>query len=77
MLFRSTTEETYKFKGLQSLKESAVGSGFGIRYDTGIFVVRGDLGFKTYNPAKDENEKWGKEINLSKSVINIGINYPF
>ena len=73
----NTTEETYKFKGLQSLKESAVGSGFGIRYDTGIFVVRGDLGFKTYNPAKDENEKWGKEINLSKSVINIGINYPF
>ena len=36
---------------------------------------RGEL--VTYNPAKLENEKWMKEINLSKSVLNIGINYPF
>ena len=73
----NVTEETYKFKGFNSFKEIAVGSGFGIRYDQGLFVIRGDLGFKTYNPAKVENEKWFKEINFSKSVINIGINYPF
>ena len=73
----NTTEESYKFKSVSSLKSIAVGTGFGLRYDQGIFVIRGDLGFKTYNPAKAENEKWGKEINLSKSVINIGINYPF
>ena len=71
------TDESFKFKGLNSFKEMALGSGFGLRYDQGLFVVRGDLGFKTYNPAKEENEKWGKEINLSKAVINIGINYPF
>ena len=73
----NVTEESYKFKGFNSYKEIAVGSGFGLRYDQGLFVFRADLGFKTYNPAKEEYEKWGKEINFSKSVINIGINYPF
>ena len=55
----------------------AVGSGFGFRYDFNFFVVRLDLGFKTYNPANIENQKWFKEMRFNKSVINIGINYPF
>jgi hypothetical protein len=66
-----------KFTGLESLKNIAVGSGFGFRYDFNFFVVRLDLGFKTYNPANPENEKWFKEMRFDKSVINIGINYPF
>jgi outer membrane protein assembly factor BamA len=66
-----------KFTGLESLKNIAVGSGFGFRYDFNFFVVRLDLGFKTYNPALPENEKWLKEMRFDKSVINIGINYPF
>ncbi|MES2747990.1 MAG: BamA/TamA family outer membrane protein [Bacteroidota bacterium] len=70
-------DEKYIFHGLKSLKDVAVGTGFGIRYDFGIFVLRGELGLKTFNPAKPENEKWFKEINFSQSVINIGINYPF
>lgn len=65
------------FSGLKSLENIAVGSGFGFRYDFNFFVVRVDLGFKTYNPAKPENEKWLKEMRFNKSVINIGINYPF
>ena len=71
------TDQSYKFKGIESFKEIAVGTGFGLRYDQGLFVFRLDLGFKTFNPAKAEGEKWGKEINLTQSVINIGINYPF
>lgn len=70
-------EESFKFKGMASLKEIAVGSGLGLRYDQGLFVVRLDLGFKTYNPALEENQRWFKELNFSKSVLNIGINYPF
>ncbi|MCF6133274.1 translocation and assembly module lipoprotein TamL [Flavobacterium wongokense] len=66
-----------KFTGLESLKNIAVGSGFGFRYDFNFFVVRLDLGFKTYNPANAENNKWLKEMRFDKSVINIGINYPF
>jgi len=70
-------DEDYKFNGFQSIKTFALGTGTGIRYDQGLFVVRFDVGFKTYNPAKSDNDKWLKEINLSKSVLNIGINYPF
>ena len=62
---------------VQSINTIALGTGTGIRYDQGLFVVRFDIGFKTFNPAKLENEKWMKEVNLSKSVLNIGINYPF
>ncbi len=70
-------DEKYQFIGLKSLKNVALGTGFGIRYDFEIFVLRGELGLKTFNPAKEEGEKWFKEINFSQSVINIGINYPF
>ncbi len=66
-----------KFTGLESLENIAVGSGFGFRYDFNFFVIRLDLGFKTYNPALPENERWFKEMRFDKSVINIGINYPF
>jgi outer membrane protein assembly factor BamA len=65
------------FSGLKSLENIAVGSGFGFRYDFNFFVIRLDLGFKTYNPANEENQKWLKEMRFDKSVINIGINYPF
>ncbi|MEG1267571.1 MAG: BamA/TamA family outer membrane protein, partial [Myroides sp.] len=71
------TDEEMKFNGLRSLKDLALGTGLGIRYDFSFFVIRLDLGFKTYNPAKEANQKWFKEWNLSKTVLNVGINYPF
>ena len=73
----NVTDQSYKFKGISSLQEIAIGTGFGLRYDQGLFVLRLDLGFKTFNPAKANGEKWGKEFNFTQSVINIGINYPF
>lgn len=76
-VFDNVTDEANKFKGFESMKELAVGTGVGLRYDQGLFVVRFDLGFKTYNPSKIENERWFRELNFSKSVLNIGINYPF
>jgi outer membrane protein assembly factor BamA len=70
-------DEKYVFKNFNSIKNSAIGSGFGFRYDFNFFIVRLDLGFKTYNPSEAEGRKWFKDYNLDKSVINIGINYPF
>lgn len=70
-------DEEYTFNGIKSLQDLAIGSGIGFRYDFSFFIFRLDLGFKTYNPAKLENEKWFRELNFSKSVLNIGINYPF
>jgi outer membrane protein assembly factor BamA len=76
-VFDNIEDDTYTFNGINSLNTIALGTGVGLRYDQGLFVVRFDVGFKTYNPANSENEKWFKEINLGKSVLNIGINYPF
>jgi len=70
-------DEAMTFTSLKSLEDIALGTGFGIRYDFNFFVIRCDLGFKTYNPAKPEGKKWFKELNLSKAVLNVGINYPF
>lgn len=76
-IFDQVENEDYQFRGFKSLTATALGTGFGLRYDFELFVVRCDLGFKTYNPSKNLEEKWFRELNLSKSVINIGINYPF
>ncbi len=65
------------FNGLQSLKDIALGSGFGVRYDFTYFVLRADLGFKTYNPAEEASKRWFRDYNFGNSVLQIGINYPF
>ena len=76
-VFDDIEEEKATFSGLQSLEDIAVGSGFGLRYDFGFFVLRGDIGFKTYNPAYPKANRWFKDYNFSNAVYNIGINYPF
>lgn len=70
-------DETYTFTGIKSLENIAVGSGFGFRYDLSFFVVRLDLGFKSFNPADLSGKKWFRDYNFANSVLNIGINYPF
>lgn len=70
-------DESSTFNGFSSLKDIAVGSGFGIRYDFNFFVLRGDIGFKTYDPSFDLGERWFKNYNFAGAVYNIGINYPF
>lgn len=71
------TSSKAKFNNLNSLTKIGVGSGFGIRYDFSFLVLRGDLGFKTYEPYLTSDNKWFQNYNLKNSVFNIGINYPF
>ncbi|MEX2349420.1 MAG: BamA/TamA family outer membrane protein [Flavobacteriaceae bacterium] len=73
----NVTDEQATFEGFDDLKNIALASGFGLRYDFGFFVLRGDLGFKTYNPGRPEGERWFKEYNFANTTLNIGINYPF
>ncbi|WP_264552475.1 outer membrane protein assembly factor [Flavobacterium sp. N2038] len=70
-------DEKARFNNVNDLAEIALGSGFGLRYDLSFFVVRLDLGFKTYNPAHEKGDRWFKEYNFGHSVLNFGINYPF
>ncbi|GAA4270749.1 BamA/TamA family outer membrane protein [Aquimarina gracilis] len=70
-------EEEAVFSKLDDIQEIAVGSGFGFRYDFDFFVLRLDIGFKTFNPANDEDQRWFKGYRFSEAVYNFGINYPF
>lgn len=70
------TDDT-EFKGISSLKDIAIGSGFGLRYDFSFFVLRGDIGFKTYEPSRGLGNRWFKNYNFANAVYNIGLNYPF
>lgn len=70
-------DEEYTFNGIESLKDIAIGSGIGFRYDFDFFVFRFDLGYKTYDPARETKDRWFRGINFGKTVLNFGINYPF
>jgi hypothetical protein len=75
--FDDSTDPNAVFDEVSDFEGLAVASGFGLRYDLGFFVIRADLGFKTYNPALDEGSRWFKQFNFKHSVFNIAINYPF
>lgn len=66
-----------KFTGLSSLEDTAVGAGFGLRYDFSFFILRFDIGFKAHDPSYTNTNKWFNDFNFNNAVYNIGINYPF
>jgi outer membrane protein assembly factor BamA len=76
-IYTNVTDENYTFNNIGSLQDLALGTGFGFRYDFNYFIFRLDFGYKTYNPAKIESERWLKDLNFSRTVLNFGINYPF
>jgi len=69
--------EKGKLTSFSSLKNTAVGTGFGLRYNFGFLVFRFDTGFKTYEPYLLSENKWFVNYNFGNAVYNIGINYPF
>ncbi len=75
-VFDNVKNERARFSSISDLSELAVSSGIGLRYDFDYFVIRLDLGFKTYNPAYNKQE-WFEDYNFAHSVLNVGINYPF
>ncbi|RZJ75102.1 MAG: outer membrane protein assembly factor, partial [Flavobacterium sp.] len=69
-VFDSEIDEDKTFNGLESFRDLAFGTGFGLRYDFNFFVVRLDMGFKTYNPGRQVDDRWFKEYNFANSVLN-------
>ena len=70
-------KEKGKLSSFSSFKYTALGSGFGLRYNFGFLVFRFDIGFKTFEPYLGKSGEWFKNYNFGKAVYNIGINYPF
>jgi outer membrane translocation and assembly module TamA len=72
------TDPRSSFKGFESLRDIALGTGFGLRVDFTYFIIRFDLAFKTYDPSRDIDKRWLiKDWSLYNSVLNLGISYPF
>ena len=69
-------DEKAKLNNLTAFKNTAIGAGFGARYDFNFLVLRLDIGFKTHEPYLNGN-KWFRNFNFNNAVYNIGINYPF
>ncbi len=68
------------------IKEIAVGTGFGLRFDFSFLVLRFDAGIKAYDPSRQEGDrfvlnkaKFFKPFGTEKEpvIFNIGIGYPF
>jgi len=76
-VFDQVDDPNFTFNGLSSFRDLALGTGLGFRYDFNFFVVRFDLGFKTYNPGRIEGERWFTDHDFKHAVLNVGINYPF
>lgn len=72
-----TSNEQAIFYGWRSLKDSAIASGFGLRYDFDYFIFRLDLAWKLHNPALEGAERWIFNRPKNNALFNIGINYPF
>ncbi|WP_353717909.1 BamA/TamA family outer membrane protein [Dyadobacter sp. 676] len=81
---RATATEEQKFKAGKLLREMAVGTGFGIRYDLSFFILRFDFGVKVYDPALQRfvlDELRLKHLfrrtEANSLNINLGVGYPF
>lgn len=76
-VFDNIEDPKATFDDFSSLKDIALGTGFGLRYDFGFIIFRFDIGFKTYDPSYTQGNRWFKNYNFNNAVYNIGINYPF
>jgi len=69
-----------KFEMKDFYNQLAVGSGFGLRFDFGFFVMRTDVGFPIRTPYLQENNKnwlFGTDKIWSGGLFYLAIGYPF
>jgi len=74
------TREGALFEFNDFYKEIAIGTGFGVRYDFGFFIIRVDIGMKLRNPALPLGNRWlsyNDFFTYENMKFNIGIGYPF
>lgn len=83
-LFHDDEKPGAKFTG-DFLKEFAVGTGVGLRFDLSFLILRTDLAFPIRKPFLPENERWvldqinfgSKNWRRENLVFNLAIGYPF
>jgi len=70
-------DESVRFNEWKDLKSIAIGAGTALRYDFDFFVLRFDAAWPVHDPDKNRTHNWFDDLNFSKTVLNVGINYPF
>jgi len=61
-------------------KEIAIGTGFGLRWDLTMIILRADIGMKVRDPSLPLGYRWlsaKKFFSYKNMNVNIGIGYPF
>lgn len=68
-----------QFRGDMFLNQLAVGTGLGLRFDLGFFVLRTDLGLPVRTPYTANGSHHVGDLGemLKKSVFHLAIGYPF
>ncbi len=60
------------------LESMALGSGVGVRYDFGFFVIRLDMAYPLYNPNQPEGNRYiTDDFRFSRIAWNVALGYPF
>lgn len=60
------------------LESMALGSGVGVRYDFGFFVIRLDVAYPLYNPNQPLGERFiTDDLRFSRVAWNVALGYPF
>jgi hypothetical protein len=83
----NATSDDQKFKADKFLREIAIGTGFGIRYDLSFFILRFDFGVKVHDPSRDRGDRFVlddldfkhlfRRTEANSLNINLGVGYPF
>lgn len=67
------------FNPLRVPQQTALGAGFGLRYDFGFFIARADWGLQIYDPRRlsTRDAWWRPSGGLRRSALQVAIGLPF
>jgi outer membrane protein insertion porin family len=66
------------FKYFESIRDIAVGTGYGVRLNFTFLIIRFDMGYRLLDPAEPIGQRYVLAQTITKSpTFNIGIGYPF
>lgn len=73
----SSSDEAGVFHFDSFYRQLGFNTGFGLRLDLNIAVLRLDWGVQLHNPNRAAGERWIKRFHYSDTALSFGIGYPF
>ena len=62
---------------IHKYKQLGFNTGFGLRYDLDLVVIRLDWGMRLHDPSRPAGDRWIRTFRWSDTAFNFGIGYPF